>query len=183
MRDSLSRQRGFTLIEVLVALAIVGLFMAAIFMQLNQSLLAAERLRSKTLAAWIANDRIVELRVSRQYPEPGQRTDDFTMAGVKWEYTVKTTQTAVEGIRRLDVSVSDAERPESSLASVTGFLREPLAIGPGSTDSGWPLQDADAPVANPAQTEEPGDGADADDSEDTGSGAGSNNDGESGDNG
>ena len=57
------QQKGFTLLEVLVALAIIGLGMVAVFSQLNQSLLAASRLRDKTLASWIALDRITELRV------------------------------------------------------------------------------------------------------------------------
>ena len=47
--------RGFTLLEVLVALVIVGLGMIAVFGQISQSLTATARLRDKTLATWVGN--------------------------------------------------------------------------------------------------------------------------------
>jgi len=73
-------QRGFTLLEVLVAMAILSLGMIAVFSGMNQSLNATTRLRDKTLATWIATDRITELQISGEYPEAGIRHDQVEMA-------------------------------------------------------------------------------------------------------
>lgn len=114
--------RGFTLLEVLVALVIVGLGMMAVFTQLNQSLNAASRLRDKTLANWVAVDRITELRITGEYPKIGQREDEIEMANSVWVYTMQVTQTEVETMRRLDVTVSYADSPDDVLAEVAGFV-------------------------------------------------------------
>jgi general secretion pathway protein I len=83
-RSALSRVRGFTLLEVLVALVIVGLGMIAVFEQLNQMLTTTARLRDKTFATWIAEDRITELQVNGQYPKTGERSDQIEMARAEW---------------------------------------------------------------------------------------------------
>jgi general secretion pathway protein I len=133
--------RGFTLLEVLVALAIVGLGMMAIFTQLNQSLLATDRLREKTIAGWIALDRITELKVTRQFPRAGEQTDELEMVGQEWKYTVKTTQTPIENIRRIDVTVSRGEKPDVILSKMTGFLGKPSAERSQTVVSDWPITD------------------------------------------
>jgi len=137
--EKFSAQSGFTLLEVLVALAIVGIGMMAVFSQLSQSLTITERLRSKTIAGWIALDRITELRVNREFPRAGEQTDELEIFGREWTFTVKTTQTAIEKIRRIDVSVSASETPEFVLSKVTGFLHNPTVERTEVTDSGWPL--------------------------------------------
>lgn len=142
MRSDFRHRGGFTLLEVLVALAIVGLGMIAVFTQLNQSLLATSRLRDKTLANWIAVDRITELRITGQFPEVSERTDELEMARSTWAYTVKVSQTPVEKLRRVDVSVSFADAPDNVVATVTGFIGEPQA-SPVAASSGWSLLDPD----------------------------------------
>lgn len=114
--------RGFTLLEVLVALVIVGLGMMAVFTQLNQSLSAASRLRDKTIANWVAVDRITELRVTGGYPKIGQLEDEIQMANSTWLYTIDVSQTPVDNLRRLDVSVSFVDTPDDILAEVAGFV-------------------------------------------------------------
>ena len=127
------RVQGFTLLEVLVALVIVGLGLIAVFGQLNQSLMATTLLRDKTLAQWIAVDRITELRVGREFPNVGERSDDVEMAGVEWEYTLKFTDVGIDNFRRVDVTVSRADQPDRPLATVAGFLaRADAPLAPGA---------------------------------------------------
>ena len=114
--------RGFTLLEVLVALVIVGLGMMAVFTQLNQSLTAVSRLRDKTLANWVAVDRITEMRVMGEYPKIGQLEDEVEMANSTWLYTIEVQATPVDNLRRLDVTVSFADKPGDVLATVSGFV-------------------------------------------------------------
>ena len=130
------RHRGFTLLEVLVALVIVGLGMMAVFDQLNQMLTATARLRDLTFAHWIAEDRITELQVNGEYPDIGQRSDEIEMARVDWTYTVKISQIPNIDLRRVDVSVSFADAPDNILAEVAGFVTPPqteLSANPQAT--------------------------------------------------
>ena len=151
-----SRQRAFTLLEVLVALVIVALGMIAVFGQLSQSATAATRLRDKTLAHWVAMDRLAELRLLREFPAEGERTEDVEMAGIEWRYTIRVANTPIEDLRRVDVSVAFADAPGQAVSSVTGFLAQ--VTGGGTTlpkTADWYFVDP----ANPGEL--PQDGGDA----------------------
>jgi len=115
--------RGFTLLEVLVALVIVGLGMIAVFGQVSQTLTATARLRDKTLATWVGTDRITELRLAGEFPDVGDRSDEIEMAGVRWAFRIKTSDVGVEDFRRVDVTVAFADKPDRALVEVSGFLR------------------------------------------------------------
>ena len=117
--------RGFTLLEVLVALVIVSLGMIAVFGQLNQMLNVSSRLVDKTLAHWIAVDQITELQAIHAYPKIGERRDEVDMARATWSYTVKTSQIGDLAMRRVDVTVAFADAPEQVLAEVSGFIAPP----------------------------------------------------------
>lgn len=142
-----ARSAGFTLLEVLVALVIVGLGMMAVFEQLNQTLNTAARLRDKTFATWIAEDRITELQVNGEYPDVGERSDDVKMARAEWVYTIKVSQIPDREMRRVDVTVSFADSPEDILAELAGFVTP--TFGRGATDSTNP---AGVPQAQPRQS-------------------------------
>ena len=126
------RASGFTLLEVLVALVIIGLGMMAVFGQLNQSLIAVSMIRDKTFANWIAVDRITEMRLSGEFPAVGERRDDIEMAGVRWRYRMKFSDVGVDGFRRVDVSVSRADDAGRELVAVAGFLAKPPDSPPAS---------------------------------------------------
>jgi general secretion pathway protein I len=127
--------RGFTLIEVLVALAIVAFGLVAVFGQLNQSASAAQRLRDKTIAHWIALNLLTERRLLRQLPGESRESDEIEMANNRWRYAITYSNTELEGFRRADVTIARASEPDRPVASATGFLVErpadPLA-GRGS---------------------------------------------------
>jgi general secretion pathway protein I len=135
--------RGFTLVEVLIALTIVAFGLIAVFGQLNQSAIAASRLRDKTFAHWIAMNLLTERRLLSQVPGVGTESDDIEMANARWHFEIRFSDTGVEGMRRADVSVGLADEPERPLVTASGFLME---RPPGSiaTGSGWPLVDPQA---------------------------------------
>lgn len=129
---------------------IIGLGMMAVFDQLNQMLTTAARLRDKTFANWIAEDRITELQVNGEYPRVGDRSDEVEMAGADWIYTIKISQVPNMDLRRVDVTVSFLDTPEDILAEVAGFVRPPQIRVDGSsqdtqdgTDSGSEASESD----------------------------------------
>ena len=104
-------ERGFTLIEVLVALAIVAIGMAAVLSALTSSASTVLYMRDKTLAQWIALNHIAEQRLKgqAQMPQVGNTDGDIDYAGQKWHWRQETVATAVQGMIRMDVMVRPAD--------------------------------------------------------------------------
>jgi len=147
------RARGFTLIEVLAALVIVALGMLGVIQAVTQTARNGTYLREKTLAHWIAMNVITERRLLAAPPDVAESSDDVEFAGQRWRWTMKVTQTEVESLRRMDVSVRPADRPDGeALATVTGFYGTAIgAVGGGTLP--W----ADGQPGTGDETEDGGD--------------------------
>jgi general secretion pathway protein I len=128
------RARGFTLIEVLAALVIVALGMLGVIQAVTQTARNGTYLREKTLAHWIAMNVITERRLLAAPPDVAESSDDVEFAGQRWRWTMTVTQTEVESLRRMDVAVRPADRPDSeALVTVTGFYGTAIgAVGGGT---------------------------------------------------
>lgn len=123
------RASGFTLIEVLAALVIVALGMLGVIEAVTLTARNGTYLRDKTLAHWIAMNLITERRLLPEAPPVAESSDEIEFAGQRWRWSMKVTQTQVESLRRMDVSVRPYDADESSsLATVTGFYG--TAVGP-----------------------------------------------------
>ena len=157
--------RGFTLIEVLAALVIVALGMLGVIQAVTQTARNGTYLREKTLAHWVALNIITERRLQPSPPEVAESSDEVEFAGRRWRWTLRVTQTEVESLRRMDVSVRPADAPDgSALETVTGFYGTAIgAVGGGSlawvgTPGSGGTQDGDG-GANPDEPQ-PDDGSD-----------------------
>jgi general secretion pathway protein I len=129
-----TRTRGFTLIEVLAALVIVALGMLGVIQAVTQSARNGTYLQEKTLAHWIAMNVITERRLMATPPEVSESSDELEFAGRRWRWQMTVTQTAVESLRRMDVSVRQADKPEgTALATVTGFYGTAIGAIGGTT--------------------------------------------------
>lgn len=129
--------RGFTLIEVLAALVIVSLGMLAVIQAVSQTASNSTYLRDKTIAHWVAMNRLSEVRLEQGPPKIDETSDEVEMAGRKWRWTMTVTQTPIETMRRVDVSVRPIEADEeSSMATVTGFYGSAIAP-PGAAVILW----------------------------------------------
>jgi len=147
-----SQGRGFTLVEVLVALAIVAIGMLAVFKVIGDTAHNVGILRDRSFAAWIADNRITELRLSGEMPSVDEIQGDLEFAGRRWYWVQKVSTTPVEGLRRVDVSVRREEDAEgTALMSLAGFIgATATSTGPSSTlwneggfDEGGPGVDRD----------------------------------------
>ena len=116
----------------MVALLIVALGMTAVFMQLDQYALSANLTRDKTLASWIASNRLTELSIQPSWPEIGEQTDTVEFANQEWQLQVTTSATDVENLRRVDVSVAFEETPDNVIQTVSALIEPPVPAGFGS---------------------------------------------------
>lgn len=121
----MNASRGFTLLETLVALTIVAVALISSLRAIGSTALAASSLRERTLADWVAHDRLALYRSNDTFPPPG-RSEGRTRQGpleFVWRERISTTPNAL--FRRIDVYVHAADS-EQLLAHVTGFASRPL---------------------------------------------------------
>ncbi|HYH40492.1 MAG TPA: type II secretion system minor pseudopilin GspI [Burkholderiales bacterium] len=125
MRRAAVCSAGFTLLEVLVALAIVAIGLGAAVRASIQVTSGADALKARTLAVWVAENRLTEHAARRDWPAPGSAQGDVGQGGIAftWRETVGTT--AEPEFRRIEIAVAAASQPGYVLARLTGVLAMP----------------------------------------------------------
>jgi general secretion pathway protein I len=135
--------RGFTLIEVLVALAIVTIGMAAVMSAITSSADTVSYLRDKTFAQWVALNQIATLRLSGQLTATGNSDGDTDYAGRTWHWRQEVTATEVPGVVRIDVKVrpKDVQGGDDNgwFTTVTGIQGDAVGI-PNGLQPNWGVQ-------------------------------------------
>ena len=118
---------GFTLLEVLIALAPLALSMGAIIMATSDYTNNQSYLRDRTMAMWVARNVLVQFQVDKEWPDVGERKGTQEMGNREWRWLAVTSQTDEAELRRLDVEVFsiDSEDDDLPLSVLSGFLVQP----------------------------------------------------------
>jgi general secretion pathway protein I len=118
---SRGKSGGFTLLEVLIALVIVALAVGALLGTVTSSASNIDYLRQKTVAEWVALNRLTEVRIAQQFPDKGRRTGNAEMAGMRWQWEEEVTELPVKGMFRIEIRarptgdfVDDRRKPAES---------------------------------------------------------------------
>ena len=118
---------GFTLIEVLIALAIVSISLGALIGTSSQDISRAERMQKSMIANWVAQNQITEHRLSNKKIKVGSTKGSILFAKYDWEWELSVSKTSVDNLYRMDVYVSELNKNIVS-RNLTGFVFEDIAI-------------------------------------------------------
>lgn len=116
--------RGFTLIEILAAVAVLAIALAAILSGMARYADNASYLRQKTIALWVAHNRLSEIKTAAGWPDTGTSDGTVEQAGENWKWTANVQTTPDDHLRRVDISVQ-REGNDATLATLSGFVGQP----------------------------------------------------------
>lgn len=122
IHKQLKYSKGFTLIEVLVALAIIAISMGAALSTSGSQASNATYLKQKTIAHWVAMNEMTQLQIAKGITETGSKDGDTEMAGVKWYWTRKVTKLAdIDAVFEIEFKVFSDKKREHSLTRLAGY--------------------------------------------------------------
>lgn len=119
----LQDHRGFTLVEVLVALAVLAIALTAIVRTMGQAIDATTTLRERNIALWVAQNRLAEHQMRRDWPAPDTTNGDADIGGVKWFWREVVATTPESRIRRIEITVRRLADSQNTQAKLVGYLR------------------------------------------------------------
>jgi len=120
------RGRGFTLIEIMIALAIFAVVSAALIRNASLTVQQTGMIRERTLAWWVAENHLNELRsaprTEQNYPSIGRDRVSVRMADRDWELLVEVKETENKNMRRIEITAYNENDLEAALVTLSGFL-------------------------------------------------------------
>jgi general secretion pathway protein I len=119
------RARGFTLLEVLVALVIVGTALGASLRAVGSLAQNSSGLRTAMMATWSAENRLVQVRLAKEFPEIGKQTFECPQGDLRLICQEEVLASPNPRLRRVEVSVFDTANPERRIIKLVQLvLRE-----------------------------------------------------------
>lgn len=115
---------GFTLLEVLVALAILAIAITALVKGSNDHTANAAYLRERSIASWVASNELAKLQLARQWPGLGKRDGKADMGGISWRWQAEVGETPDKDVRKLKITVSQ-DGKSGATATLQAFLGNP----------------------------------------------------------
>jgi len=123
------KRNGFTLVEVLVALAIISIALLAALRVAAGGTTSVAELRGRLLAGWVAEDLLAEQRARGDWPSLGILNGTRRQGGIEFAWREEVIATPNGAFRRVDIRVFTAAAEAHSLAHLSGFVVRPPGGG------------------------------------------------------
>jgi general secretion pathway protein I len=130
------RRRGFTLVEVLVALAVLAIALTAVMRTMAQAIDATATLRERNVALWVAQNRLAEHQMRRDWPAADTKDGDVELGGDKWFWREQVSTTPEPDIRRIEITIRRHADSENTQARLVGYLRNTTSSTGGANPPG-----------------------------------------------
>lgn len=125
---------GFTLVEVLVALAIIAISMSAALSTSGSQASSAGYLKQKTIAHWVAMNEMTQFQLAKSITTTGKTDGDTKMAGVTWYWTRKVTPLeSFKGVFEIEYKVYNDKSRKSSISTMVSYGSNSSATSTGSS--------------------------------------------------
>lgn len=112
----------------MVALTIVAFSLTAVAASMSQMIDAANAMRDRTYASWIAQNKLAEMRLAGTIPEVSTTSGELDYANARWAWRAVVSETGIENFMRIDISITYADS-DYEIRTVTGFVGEPVSGG------------------------------------------------------
>lgn len=122
------RQGGFTLIEVIITLAVVSIAMLAVMQSMNTHGHITSELEKRVLAGWVAGNLVAQLRYQAKLEKlkTGNSSDTIKMGGHSWRARTRISKTDVEKVFLVTVEVRESSnRKGKPLSALTTAVTDP----------------------------------------------------------
>lgn len=116
------RPHGFTLIEVLVALAVLAIALAAVMRAMGQAIDVTSSLRDHDEALWVAQNRYAAHQMRRDWPSVDTTDGETEMGGKKWYWREQVSTTPEPKMRRIEITVRRLADSKETAAKLVGYL-------------------------------------------------------------
>ncbi len=120
------KHKGFTLVEVMVAVAVIALGLAAVIKTVTSTTNNTIYLRDKTLAYWVAQNQMAEMEITSAKPKNGFTDGEETLAGLTWYWTRKVEGTEDPDTSRIEISVrKDKDKSAQNFVTLITLIFNP----------------------------------------------------------
>ncbi|WP_159084263.1 type II secretion system minor pseudopilin GspI [Saccharobesus litoralis] len=116
------RQSGFTLLEILVAIAILAFAGIALISSTTTHVSNQSILQQNAFAQWVASNQLAELRIKRKWPVPNNKKGEAEMAGTTYYWKQTVTKTQDVSMVMVEITVYSDEAMEASITSLGTYI-------------------------------------------------------------
>ncbi len=118
------RRGGFTLLEVLIALAILAIALAAVSRATSSTVDTSIALKERMLALWVAQNRLAESLAQRRFPSAGTKDGEASQAGELFKWREIVSDTPEPKFRRIEIQVYSPAQADRVAAQLVGYLAD-----------------------------------------------------------